>query len=231
MLTYPPLAPPSALPSVPVTMSTRSPTPKCSGVPRPRGPTKPTACESSTITIAPWRSASSQISSSLATKPSIEKTPSVAISVRRAPAACSRHAASSSMSLLAYRRRLALHRRMPSMIEAWLSASEMTTSCSDSSVSNRPPFASKHELNRIVSSVPRNSLRRRSSCLWICLGAADEAHRRHAVAPAVERLMGGLDHRRVIGQAQVVVGAHVDHLGASPTRIGHPAGRRSPARL
>jgi len=55
------VAPPSALPSVPVRMSTRSVTPKCSGVPRPRGPTKPTAWESSTITRASNSSASSQI--------------------------------------------------------------------------------------------------------------------------------------------------------------------------
>src|SRR4051794_3121615 len=50
--TNPPLAPPIALPSVPVRMSTRSLTPWCSGVPRPPGPTTPTACESSTITSA-----------------------------------------------------------------------------------------------------------------------------------------------------------------------------------
>ena len=79
-LVYPPDAPPIALPSVPVTMSTRSITPQCSGVPRPPGPTKPTACESSTITIASYRSARSQIAARSAITPSIENTPSVAIS-------------------------------------------------------------------------------------------------------------------------------------------------------
>jgi len=44
------------------------------------------------------------------------------------------------------RQRCALHRRMPSMIDAWLSASEMIASSGPSSVSNTPPFASKHEL-------------------------------------------------------------------------------------
>jgi hypothetical protein len=34
---------------------------------------------------------------------------------------------------------------MPSMMLAWLSASLMTASCSSSSVSNSPPFASKHD--------------------------------------------------------------------------------------
>ena len=41
------------------------------------------------------------------------------------------------------RQRWARHRRMPSMIEAWLSASEMIASCSPSSGSNTPPLASK----------------------------------------------------------------------------------------
>jgi hypothetical protein len=52
------------------------------------------------------------------------------------------------------------------MIDAWLSWSEMTASSSPSSASKRPPFASKHELKRMVSSVPRNSESRRSSSRW-----------------------------------------------------------------
>ena len=56
------------------------------------------------------------------------------------------------------------------MIEAWLSASEMTASSGPSSASNRPPLASKHELKRIVSSVPRNADSRSSSSLWsVCV--------------------------------------------------------------
>ena len=52
------------------------------------------------------------------------------------------------------------------MIEAWFSSSLMTASSLPSSVSKRPPFASKHDEYRIVSSVPRNSDSRRSSSLW-----------------------------------------------------------------
>ena len=61
-LVYPPLAPPSALPSVPVRMSIRPSTPWCSCVPRPCRPMNPTACESSTMTSASYLSANSQMS-------------------------------------------------------------------------------------------------------------------------------------------------------------------------
>jgi hypothetical protein len=44
------------------------------------------------------------------------------------------------------------------------------------------------------------------------LGAADEAHRRHAEAVALERRPGRLDQRRMVRQAEIVVGAEVDDL-------------------
>jgi hypothetical protein len=47
------------------------------------------------------------------------------------------------------------------------------------------------------------------------LGAADEADRRHAEAPAVQRLLGGGHDLGMVGQAQVVVGAEVEHLSAA----------------
>ena len=46
------------------------------------------------------------------------------------------------------------------------------------------------------------------------LGAADEPHARHAVAPAVECLLGCRDDPGVVGEAEVVVGAEVQHLFA-----------------
>src|SRR5262249_55729675 len=46
----------------------------------------------------------------------------------------------------------------------------------------------------------------------------DEAHRRHPVAPAVERFVGGLDDRGMARQPEVVVGAHVQELAASGDR-------------
>ena len=56
------------------------------------------------------------------------------------------------------------------MIEAWLSASLITQSCSSRIVSKSPPLASKHDEYRIVSSVPRNRLSSDSSSLWtVCV--------------------------------------------------------------
>lgn len=98
---YPPEAPPSAFPSVPVMMSTRPCTPQCSGVPRPVFPTKPTAWLSSTITRALYLSARSHTPFKLQIMPSIENTPSVAISFTRAPASSAsfNFASRSSISL------------------------------------------------------------------------------------------------------------------------------------
>ncbi len=46
------------------------------------------------------------------------------------------------------------------------------------------------------------------------LGAADEAHRGQSVSPTVERLVRGGDEFGVIGKAEIVVRAEVDHIGA-----------------
>ena len=44
------------------------------------------------------------------------------------------------------------------------------------------------------------------------LCAADEADGGQAVAPLVIAVLGRLDHFRVVGQAQIVVGAHIHHI-------------------
>ena len=79
----PPIAPPSAFPRVPVIISTLPRTPFNSIVPLPVFPIKPEAWHSSTITKASYLSARSQISSNCATIPSMEKTPSVTIILKR----------------------------------------------------------------------------------------------------------------------------------------------------
>ena len=72
----------------------------------------------------------------------------------------------------------------------------------------------------MVSSVPRNSLSLGFELLVDALGAADEAHAGQAVAPLVERRLGGCGHGRMLRQAQVIVGAQVEHRFA----VGHADG-------
>ena len=99
----PPMAPPRALPRVPVMRSTRPSTPRSSIEPRPVAPMNPVAWHSSTMTSASYRSARSQMRSIWATYPSMENTPSVTMSLVRAPAASAAlsWASRSAMSLLA----------------------------------------------------------------------------------------------------------------------------------
>ena len=79
-------------------MSTRSMTWQCSWVPRPFSPRKPTACESSIITMAPCSSARSQTPFRSAMMPSMENTPSVTTRRNRQPAASTSFARRSSRS-------------------------------------------------------------------------------------------------------------------------------------
>ena len=52
-------------------------------------------------------------------------------------------------------------------------------------------------------------------------GPANEAHRSHAEAVAVERLLGRRDEVRVIGKPQIIVGAEIEHLApASDFDVG-----------
>jgi hypothetical protein len=49
--------------------------------------------------------------------------------------------------------------------------------------------------------------------LLVNLGsAADEAYGCHAEPPALQRLLGGRDHDRVIGQTEVIIGTEVEQL-------------------
>ena len=44
------------------------------------------------------------------------------------------------------------------------------------------------------------------------LGAADKAHGGHAETPLVKARFDGFDNLEVIGQAEIIVGAHIQHL-------------------
>ena len=54
------------------------------------------------------------------------------------------------------------------------------------------------------------------------LRAADEAHRGHAEAEFVERLARRRDELRVVGEAEIVVGAEVEHLALAALRPSRP---------
>ncbi|MNH18055.1 hypothetical protein D3C79_777460 [compost metagenome] len=54
----------------------------------------------------------------------------------------------------------------------------------------------------------------------LILSAADEAHRGHAEAVAVQPLMGRGDEVGMVGQPQIVVGAEVQYLLATHRDLG-----------
>ena len=96
------MAPPSALPKVPVMISILPSTFFNSNVPIPVSPIKPVAWHSSIITNASYLSAKSQISSNLATIPSIENTPSVTIILNRCLFLVASISCASSASILLF---------------------------------------------------------------------------------------------------------------------------------
>src|SRR5215472_326714 len=53
------------------------------------------------------------------------------------------------------------------------------------------------------------------------LSATDEPYRGEPVAPTLERIVCGLEHGRVVGQAKIIVGAKIQHgLSARHTHAG-----------
>ena len=70
------------------------------------------------------------------------------------------------------------------MMLAWFKASLITASCSSSKVSNRPPFASKQDEYRIVSSIDEIGAQSLLQLAMHALCAANEAHRCDAIAEA-----------------------------------------------
>src|SRR5215218_10517029 len=45
--------------------------------------------------------------------------------------------------------------------------------------------------------------------------AADEPNRRHPEAPALQRLLGGVDHRRMVGESEIVVSAKIEYVATA----------------
>ena len=104
-------------------------------------PRNPVAWHSSMNTRALYLLARATMSLSGATWPSMEKTPSVAMSLCLLVCVAMSLSSRSLMSKCLYLCLSALHSLMPSMIEAWLSASEATTSPRPSTVASRARLA------------------------------------------------------------------------------------------
>jgi hypothetical protein len=100
------------------------------------------------------------------------------------------------------------------MMLAWLSASLITASCSSSK--RLEETAVCVETGRIEDRVVHPQKRRepRLELLVHGLGAADEAHRGHAIPVPVDRAMRRLAESRMIGEPEIVVCAKVDELAA-----------------
>ena len=100
------------------------------------------------------------------------------------------------------------------MIEAWLSWSLMTMSCSPSRVAGTASLAFQQLTKLSDAAVPTRRAQAASSVAVHRERAADEPHRRGAGAEAVECRLPGRDHRRLVAQAEVVVGGEDDDLAA-----------------
>ena len=187
-------------------------TPQCSCVPRPPAPMNPVACESSTTTVAPCRSASSQMPGSGAIVPSIENTPSV--TTRRDARARGLAQPGLELAEVAVVVAQALRLRQADAVDD----ARVVERVRDDRV-----LLAGQRLEQAAVGVEAGRIEDRvvgaeeggEPALELAvhgLGAADEAYRGHAVAVAVERRVGGGDDRRVVGEPEVVVGAEVQHL-------------------
>ena len=108
---------------------------------------------------------------------------------------------------------IAFASRIESMIDAWLSASEMTKSPSCATVAVSPSFAFHADTKLSDDSVPTN----RRSLLELAMDrerAADEAHARRARAVALQSVDPRLDDRRLVAQPEVVVRRQDQHFAA-----------------
>ena len=188
-------------------------TPQCSSVPRPLAPMKPVACESSTMTSAPYLSARSQISRKGAMLPSIENTPSVAMS--RVRQSCV------SFEMLLELGEIAVRVAQPPRLaepDAVDDARVIQRVGDDRVVLAEHGFeqpAVRIPARRIEDRVLRaqETRQRRLELFVHGLRAADEAHRRHAVAVPVDGAVRRLADRRVAREPEVVVSAEVDDVG------------------
>ena len=191
-------------------------TPRCSCVPRPLRPMKPTAWESSTITSASYLSARSQMPARLAIVPSIEKTPSVAISRKRAPLAAFslRLQVGHVVVLVAEALRLAEADAVDDAGVVQLVGDDRVLRAEQRFEQPAVGVEARAVEDRVVGAEELAELR--FELLVDCLRAADEPHATRARSPIVRAPRARRrDHFRMLREAEVVVRAEIEHVAAA----------------
>ena len=194
-------------------------------MPAPRAPSTPAPWASSTISRAPWRSHSSQMSLSGAMSPSIEKTPSTTTST---PPPSPSRAPEHLLELL-----------QPVVAEgAQLRAREQTAvedrgvvaGVGDHGVADAEDRAERAEVGlmpgreheRVLAAHPLGDLRLQFEVQR--RRAVQRARAGEAGAVAVQRILRARDYALVAGEAEVVVGAQHDPLRALHLHHRHRRG-------
>ena len=227
----PPCEPPSALPSVEVYASIFPKTPSSSGVPRPVLPRTPVPCDSSTTRNAPY-----------------SRVMLDHLRQRRERAFHREHAVGHHQLVARVLRRLERAAQIAevAVLVALLARLRETHAVDDRGViqlvGDDRVLLGRDGLEQPFVRVPARAVEDRvlgaeelrDLLLELAvdgLRAADEAHRREAVAVIALRLLRRLDDRRMIGQAEVVVRGEHDHL-ADPLDVDdrRPADPSAPAR-
>ena len=119
--------------------------------------------------------------------------------------------------------------RTPSMIEAWLSSSEMIAEPSPHTVANNPVLAFQHATYVSDACVPRNAAIRSSSVRWISnvpqIKRTDAVPAPYLRSPSIP----GFDDLGMIGETEVVVaGEHDDVAGFLHVHFGRHRRRQVP---
>src|ERR1035437_3072227 len=212
-------------------------------VPRPLRPSTPEACASSTIIMAPWRSAASVKPGSAPMSPSMENTPSVINSLRPGTESSSPNIFSAAeASLCGNTWILARERRQPSMMLAWFSSSLTMWSSGVRIAATVPALAAKPDwktthastfLKAAMRSSPTPNLRIASSAASRSLGCVPRTLRRDGDDAVVwkpypqtlARFSGG---SRPVGSFGRSLGNEVGEKGLKDVtgvynRVGHEA--------
>ena len=198
------------MPRVPTTTSTSPLSPAAATEPRPPGPTAPVACASSTISRQSWRRARRASSSSGATSPSIEKTPSVTIREPRPAASRSPQARCSSVAVAVDE---GLGPREPAAVDdagvvELVGEDDLASAGEGGDRAHVGEVARAEQQRRLVALELGQPRLQPAVHIHV---AGDQPRGPGSGSPAHRRLCRRLPHTRVAGQPQVVVGAEQQH--------------------